>query len=199
MVTRLFTYDGQGNATSHQSVNVSLEGIEGNRRTHSLCQVLLMPPSSLSEFGLREMDLKENIILDIGSDLYSLPSGTVLRLGSAELRLTFHCEPCQKIKHIINPKKIIHQRGYLAKIVKAGRINVGDSVTIMKKRYDSIPYEKADRIKWYLDQQDEPVLVSKLIEEIGLSKSYCRAVPNIIRNRTDIDKSKIIYANKRRH
>ncbi len=196
MVTDLFTYNKQGKPTAHQSITATLKGIAGNRHCHLLCQVLLLPTSSLKIFNLGEAALKENVIVDMQHDIHQLPSGTALRIGDAELRLTFHCEPCHKIKPIVSPKKIVHQRGYLAQIVKAGSIQSGNAVTVLDKRYASIPYEKADRIKWYLDQQDGPVMVAKLVEDIGLPKSYCRAVPNIIRNRPDIDQDKITYANR---
>lgn len=196
MITGLFTYNKQGEPTAQQSIVATLSGIAGNRQCHLLRQVLLLPALSLTLFDLKETALKENIIFNMGADIYQLASGTVLRFGETEIRLTFHCEPCQKIKPTISPKKIMHQRGYLGQIVKAGSIQLGDTITVLDKRYDAIPYEKAERIKWYLDQRNDPVMVAKLVADIGLPKSYCRAVPNIIRNRTDIDKSKIIYANR---
>ncbi|EKF9445177.1 hypothetical protein O1C42_003410, partial [Vibrio cholerae] len=80
--------------------------------------------------------------------------------------------------------------------VHEGIIKCGDNITILQEKYDGIPYQLADRIKWYLDKREKPVMVSELVSDIGLSKSYCRAVPNIIRNRKDIDKSKILFVGK---
>ena len=74
-----------------------------------------------------------------------------------------------------------------------GVIKVGDAVVVGDKSFDAIPYRIDDRIKWYLDKQDKPVPVSKLAFDIGLSNSYCRAIPNLVRNRDDIRKELILY------
>lgn len=54
-------------------------------------------------------DLRENIMVDC-DDLYDLPSGTVVKIGQALLRLTFHCEPCRKILKLIDFDRIEQRR-----------------------------------------------------------------------------------------
>ncbi len=193
MIKHLFTYDENGNPKEHDSLTVTINGIEGNRKCHSWRQVLILPVSTLQSFRIEKKQLRENIVIDSPLEIHKLESGVVLGLGETEVRLTFHCEPCKKIKNIVSPRKIIHQRGYLGNVLKGGAIRIGDQVSVKQQRYEAIPYELADRVKWYINKSDEPVLVSKLVEDIGLSKSYCRAIPNIIRNRSDIDKRKILF------
>lgn len=183
--------------TPKEQIEVSQNGIYGHIECHKFRQVLILPNSTLKEFNLQAGQLKENILInDEGLDIHSLPSGTVIQIGSAKIRLTFHCEPCSKIKGFVSTRKVTHKRGYLGQIINEGVIKRGDEITILPERYEGVPYLLADRIKWYLDKREEPIMVSELVSDIGLSKSYCRAIPNIIRNRDDIDKNKIIYKGK---
>jgi hypothetical protein len=173
---------------------VGPKGIEGNVYCQPLRQVLIIPTRSLTEFNLNPGDLRENIVVD-GLDLHKLESGTVIRIGGVRIRLTFHCEPCRAIVDKVNLKKITHKRGVLGSFLNNGFIKVGDAVVVADKRFDAIPYRIDDRIKWYLDKQDKPVPVSKLAFDIGLSNSYCRAIPNLVRNRDDIRSHLILYKN----
>ncbi|MCS0351525.1 hypothetical protein ND920_07785 [Vibrio ordalii] len=183
--------------TRKEQIKVTKDGINGHIKCHIFRQVLILPTSTLNEFNLKAGQLKENLLInDEGINIHSLPSGTVIQIGSAKIRLTFHCEPCGKIKSLVSTRKVAHKRGYLGQIVHEGIIKCGDNITILPEKYEGIPYQLADRIKWYLDKREKPVMVSELVSDIGLSKSYCRAVPNIIRNRDDIDKSKILFVGK---
>ena len=176
---------------------VGPNGIEGNVYCQPLRQVLIVPTQSLTQFSLKPGDLRENIVID-GIDLHNLESGTVIQIGSVRIRLTFHCEPCRKVVDIVNLRKITHKRGVLGNFLNNGVIKVGDAVLVGDKSFDAIPYRIDDRIKWYLDKQDKPVPVSKLALDIGLSNSYCRAIPNIVRNREDIRKELILYESNSR-
>jgi len=160
---------------------------------HPHRHLLLLPVSTLTSFSLDQGSLKENMLIDAPFDIHDLPSGTVIKCGTVEIRLTYHCEPCNKVKNIVNPKAISHKRGYLASVLNTGVIRVGDTVEVLGKRFESIPYDIGDRIKWFLAKIETSIPVSKLVEEIGLPKSYCRAIPNILKKRDDIDKQKVTY------
>ena len=182
---------------SVMAFGVGPNGIEGNVYCLPLRQVLIVPTQSLTEFNLKRGDLRENIVVD-GFDLHKLESGTVIQIGSVRIRLTFHCEPCRKLADIVSLKKITHKRGILDNFLNNGVIKVGDAVVVGDKSFDAIPYRIDDRIKWYLDKQDKPVPVSKLAFDIGLSNSYCRAIPNLVRNRDDIREELILYKSSTR-
>ena len=179
------------------SLSVDISGTIGNKTQHPLKQLLILPINTLDKFSIQAGHLKEDIVIDTPFDFHALPSGTVVQIGSAQLRLTFHCEPCSKIKHLTNIKKIVHQRGYHSQVLRAGSIKLGDKVEVLLERHEAIPYAFADRIKWYLDKYPTPILVSDLMNAIGLSSSYCRAVPAAIRHRADIDKKLILFKKNR--
>jgi len=181
------------------SLIITKNGITDNINCHKFRQVLIVPTSTLNEFNLEIGQLKENILIDTPFDIHSLESGTVLQIGNVKIRLTFHCEPCVKIKNIVSVKKILYKRGYLGQCLNDGEIYIDDVIKILDEKYEYIPYKLADRIKWYLDKREQPILVSDLVINIGLSKSYCRAVPNIIKKRDDIDKNKILYIKNKRN
>lgn len=183
--------------TSVGSISVTTEGIVNHIPSRTYRQILILPIEVLSNFNLNPMDLKENLLVDVPFDLHSLESGTVLQIGEVKIRLTFHCEPCGKIKNVVNIKKIEYNRGYLGVVLNKGEISIGDKVTVLEEKYESIPYKLSDRIKWYLDSIDKPIFVSELVLKIGLSKSYCRAIPALIKKRNDIDKRKILYKKDR--
>ena len=176
---------------------VGPNGIEGHVHCQPLRQVLIVPTQSLTEFNLNPGDLRENIVVD-GLDVHKLESGTVIRIGSVRIRLTFHCEPCRKIANMVSLRKITHKRGALGSFLNNGVIKVGDAILVGDKSFDAIPYRIDDRIKWYLDKQAKPVPVSKLAFDIGLSNSYCRAIPNLVGNRDDIRKELILYKSNAR-
>jgi MOSC domain-containing protein YiiM len=184
---------------STTAYDVTLNGIVNSRNEHVLKQLLVLPQDTLTDFELRPGQLKEDMVITPSFDFHSLSSGTTLRIGTVELRLTFHCEPCSKIKTIVNPKKVLHRRGYHSQVIQAGRIQLGDTVTVLEQRHEAIPYALADRIKWYLERHPVPIYAADLVKAIGLSASYCRAVPNVLRNRKDIDVALILYKNKQRN
>lgn len=194
----LFVKDGHANPMrSVMAFGVGPNGIEEQVYCQPLRQVLIVPTQSLTEFKLNPGDLRENIVVD-GLDLHKLESGTVIQIGSVRIRLTFHCEPCRKLADIVNLRKIMHKRGVLGNFLNNGVIKVGDAIVVGEKGFEAIPYRIDERIKWYLDKQDKPVPVSKLVFDIGLSNSYCRAIPNIVSNRNDIRKELILYQSNSR-
>lgn len=198
MVEQLFIKPSEQDffMTPTERLITSPDGIYDHVKCHNWRQILILPRSTLNEFGLHPGQLKENLIVNENFDIHSLLSGSVVKVGSAKIRLTFHCEPCSKIKNIVSTRKVTFKRGYLGQFLNEGVIEYGDKIEVLDEKCEYIPYSLADRIKWYLDRLEGQIMVSDLALEIGLSKSYCRAIPNIIRNRDDIDKSKIIYKNK---
>lgn len=155
-------------------------GILGNIPCLPLRQVLIMPSRTLREFKLNPGDLRENIVVNF-DHLHDLPSGSVLNIGDAQIRLTFHCEPCGRVKDKVSIAAITHKRGYLGYFLNDGIIRLGDSVTVIESVHEPIPYALKERIVWYLKKQKKPVPVTTMLEEIGLSPSYARAVPNLLR------------------
>lgn len=179
--------------TSEKSLLLNKDGIVGEKKRNQFRQILILEQKTLDEFSLKENELMENLI--VSDSIYHLTSGTVLRIGSAKLRLTFHCEPCKKIKHFVSLSKINHKRGYLACVEEGGVISKDDDVFVLGKQFEEIPYELKDRIEWYLANPNHSKHLLDMIDFIGLSKSYCRAIPNILKKRPDL-LSQIIFKGK---
>ena len=197
-ISALTTYDVTGTAHPRQQLDLGLAGIEGNRACNTWRQVLLLPQQVLDRFRLEPGQLRENILLSGSDDIHQLPSGSVLEVAGARLRLTFHCEPCQRISHLLPPKKLLHQRGYLAQVVQAGRVRLGDPITVSEQRYEAIPYAAAERIRWYLQSLERPIMAADLVATLGLPKSYCRALPALLRRLPEADAARVRFASRRR-
>ncbi|MEQ1758228.1 MAG: MOSC domain-containing protein [Vicinamibacterales bacterium] len=178
------------------SLTLSPDGIAGSIHAEPMRHVLIVPQSTLDEFGLTPGDLRENVVIDDSSfgGLHELPSGTVLGLGDVDIRLTIHCEPCPRMNPVVSDYRVLKdKRGYLGTITKGGTIKLGDLVVPKGVRYEAIPFDLKERILWYLDKQDSPVPVTTLVKEVGLSVSYCRVIPNVLRDLPKA-KAKVLFA-----
>lgn len=159
--------------------DVSPEGIAGGVRCSPVRQVLIMSRPVTEGCGLQAGELRENIVVDCPR-FYDLPSGTVVRIGTALVRLTFHCEPCKKIMHLIDFDSILHKRGYLGCFLNSGRIAIGDTVAATEQRLEAIPYAVKDRIAWFLAKQNPGLAAIDLAHKLGLPASYARAIPRLL-------------------
>jgi MOSC domain-containing protein YiiM len=142
-------------------------------------QVLIASRPILADCGLKPGDLRENVLLD-DDGLYDLPSGTVVRLGQALIRLTFHCEPCKQILKLIAFDRIVHRRGVFGCFLNEGTIAVGDSLAVTEKKFEPIPYAVGERIRWFLSKGQAPAAAGQLVEAMGLPSSYARAMPRLL-------------------
>jgi MOSC domain-containing protein YiiM len=104
----------------------------------------------------------------------------VVKIGTALVRLTFHCEPCKKILHLVDFDSIVHKRGYLGCFLNGGRIAVGDPVAATEERLEAIPYAVKDRIRWFMTKQKAGLAALDLVHGLGLPSSYARAVPRLL-------------------
>jgi MOSC domain-containing protein YiiM len=75
--------------------------------------------------------LGENLLIDYNP--YHLPLGTKLQAGSVTLEITQNCTLCNHLAKLDKriPKLLKNDRGIFAKVVKAGEIKVGDTVSIL--------------------------------------------------------------------
>jgi MOSC domain-containing protein YiiM len=162
-VTNLYLKVGQ--AQDLQPVDTlcfTTVGIALNIRCVPVRQVLITSLPILHQCGLQPGDLRENIVVDFAT-LHDLPSGTILRIGDALIRLTFHCEPCKPVLKRVPLKDILHKRGVLGQFLNSGHMRIGDGLIITPSCAEAIPYEIKRRITWYMARQLKPVMASKLI------------------------------------
>jgi MOSC domain-containing protein YiiM len=171
-------------------------GIAGNVPCLPLRQVLILPTEVLNEFRLGPGDLRENLVVDYPG-LHDLPSGTVLRIGVGIIWLTFHCEPCRGIGDKVNTRAILHKRGYFGKFLNRGTIHLHDQIENLGTIFEPIPYALKDRLVGYLTRQATSVPLAQLLFECGLSPTYARAIPNVLKNLPEDVKRKVIFRSKR--
>jgi len=180
-----------------ESFGFSTAGIEGGVVANSIRQVLILQADTLERFDLQPGDIRENVIVDT-DELYDLPSGTVVKIGDAEIRLTYHCEPCGRVSPFVKPKDIMHKRGYLGLFLNEGTMRVGDVFTVLDQRFEEIPYELPERIAWFLDKYPNQTVTSKeLLDGLGLSISYARALPALLRRVPEHYRAQVKFISKR--
>jgi MOSC domain-containing protein YiiM len=180
-VTNLFLKPSHGGALQPVgSLDYGTGGIRGNVACAPFRQVLIASQSVTAECGLLPGDLRENIVVDFDA-LYELPSGTVVQIGQALIRLTFHCEPCKKILSLVPFGRIVHKRGVLGSFLNDGTISVGDRFSVTGQKLEEIPYAVSDRIRWFLRTRNPSAAAADLVHSIGLPVSSAKAVPGLLR------------------
>ncbi len=179
-VTDLFVKRKRGAALeAATTISFDKQGIASGVICAPFRQALIASRSIMTECGLKPGDLRENIVVDFDR-LYELPSGTVVKIGQALLRLTFHCEPCKKILKLVEFDRIVHRRGVFGSFLNDGRISIGDQFIVTEQKLEPIPYAVNERIRWFLKKQNAPAAALDLVHTIGLPASYARAMPRIL-------------------
>jgi MOSC domain-containing protein len=149
-------------------------GIDLNIRCVPVRQVLVTSLPILHQCGLRPGDLRENIVVDF-ANLHDLPSGTILRIGDALIRLTFHCEPCKPVLKYVLLEDILHKRGVLGQFMNRGQVRIGDRLIVARACAESIPYDTKQRIRWYMaPRRCRPQMACLVCRH---SRSCCRRCP----------------------
>jgi len=181
-------------------LQLSPNGIRGAVATPHIRQILIVPRSTLDLFMLEPGLLRENVVIDDHAlgDLHDMPSGTVLEIGGAQIRLTVHCEPCPRVADCVRPySRLEHRRGYLGTCLNDATITVGQQVRSLGVKFEAIPFDLKDRASWYLAKCESPVRVTEFVQAMGLSIAYCRAVPNLIRDIAG-GSNKVLFGGSRR-
>jgi alkylated DNA nucleotide flippase Atl1 len=148
-------------------------------------QVLVVAQESLAELGVSLWQVRGNIATR-NLELDELPSGTVLAVGArARFRLTHACEVCQILRSYVSRdafRALPGRRGYLGVVLTSGTIAVGDSVSIERHRYPSVPEGLYDRLAWVVAQipTGKTVNYDVLLDVVGSSRSYFRVLPRYL-------------------
>ena len=112
---------------------VENKGFKGciHGRPDSKRQVLLMDRETLDKFELAPGVVKENVTV-VGLDFQKLGIGQRLKIGESLLELTTPCDPCPRMDEIRIglQEELRGQRGWLCRVVEAGKIRKGDAVTV---------------------------------------------------------------------
>lgn len=154
-------------------------GITEGVRTAPFRQALIASRPVTTGLGLEPGDLRENIVVDC-DDLYDLPSGAVVKIGHALLRLTFHCEPCKKILKLVEFDRILHRRGVFGIFLNEARIALGDEFVVTEQRFEEIPYAINERIRWFLKKHGARAAALDVVHALGLPASSGRTMPRLV-------------------
>jgi hypothetical protein len=190
LVTNLFVKRAHGKKLEPvESFDFDESGIVRGVSCSPLRQVLITSEPVTIECGLNAGDLRENIVVD-ADELYELPSGTVVAIGAARIRLTFHCEPCKALRKVIEPSRIVHKRGVLGRFLNSGTVSIGDGFSITEEKYEAIPYKVTDRMRWLLCNDEISLAGADLVHALGLPSSYARAMPRVLQKSVERRHSK---------
>lgn len=161
------------------AIACSTRGIAGSVPCAPFRQALIASRSVTADLGLKLGDLRENIVIDC-DDLYDLPSGTVVKIGQALLRLTFHCEPCKKILKLIEFDRVVHRRGVFGMFLNDARIELGNEFAVTDQRFEEIPYAINERIRWFLKKHRGRGAALDLVHALGLPASSGSIMPRLL-------------------
>lgn len=160
------------------------EGVAGDThaKAQSWRQVLLVSLEALTALGAAPGDLQENLTV-AGLDVDALASGTLLRCGQAQLRLTYPCDPCATLQRNtgITPPQAKDRRGMLAVVITGGTVAPGDPVEVLGVPYPALPRSVSARLRW-LTARIPPgrvVAYADAVSAAGAPKQAVRTMPSV--------------------
>jgi MOSC domain-containing protein YiiM len=117
----------EAEALENKGFKGCIHGRPGSKR-----QVLLMDIETLGKYGIAPGSVKENITTrDL--EFQILKVGQQLRIGESTLEITLPCDPCSRMDEIRHglQQELRGQRGWLCRVVVAGKIKRGDRIEVM--------------------------------------------------------------------
>ncbi len=161
-------------------------GIEGdiNADVISPRQVLIVSSEDLSQLSIPPGALRENIVLDNVSSETFRPGALITFPSGAAIRLTFYCEPCKRIAHLVDSlKDLKERRGILGVVVQTGAIEIDDIAELKPNYFPALsekPYERFLEFSLKIPR-GKVVTYKQVIKGIGVDNSYFRAIPLYIK------------------
>lgn len=193
-MTHLFTKVKPGSAMVElKTLNLKLgHGIEEDINANPISprQVLIVRYEDILDLSIQPGELRENIVVTgIGFDEF-MPGSLLNFESGAAIHLTFYCEPCKRIAHLVEPfKSIKGKRGILGVVTKSGQIQVGSKFQVQAHKFPALsenPYER------FLDfiikiPSGKVVTYKQIIKAIGVDNSYLRAIPIYLKKTSATD------------
>jgi alkylated DNA nucleotide flippase Atl1 len=146
-------------------------------------QVLIVRQEDLAQHNIVPSALGENIVIT-GVNVDWFVPGSVIKFDrGAAIRLTFYCEPCKQIAHLVTSlKSIAKKRGILGVVITGGSIATGDRLEIQPDIFPAlsdIPYERFLNFLTKIPA-GKVVTYRQIIDGIGVSPGYFRALPKYL-------------------
>ncbi len=161
-------------------------GIQGDVNADAVSprQVLIVSSEDLSQLSIQPGALRENIVLGNVSSEKFRPGALIIYPSGAAIRLTFYCEPCKRIAHLVDSiKNIKERRGILGVVVKTGEIEIDDIAELEANYFPALsdkPYERFLEFSLKIPR-GKVVTYKQVIKGIGVDNSYFRAIPLYIK------------------
>ncbi|QSJ14079.1 MGMT family protein [Nostoc sp. UHCC 0702] len=187
-ILHLFTKQKQGvGMVECKRINLKVgHGIESDINANPISprQVLVIRYEDIAELKINPGELRENIAIAGIQTEYFIPGSVITFESGAAIRLTFYCEPCKRIAHLVKSlKSIQYKRGILGVIIKSGTVEVGSKVQIQTNMFPALPENPYERFLELLRKVPSGKVVSykHIIQAIGVDNSYIRAIPTYIK------------------
>ncbi|MFN6460327.1 MAG: MGMT family protein [Nostoc sp. DedVER02] len=153
-------------------------------------QVLIVRYEDILDLSIQPGELRENIVV-AGIEFDNFIPGSLLKFESgAAIRLTFHCEPCKRIAHLVQSLKSIQgKRGILGVVIKSGKIQVGSNFQIQADKFPALSENPYERFLNFIIKipAGKVVTYKQIIKGIGVDNSYLRAIPTYLKKTSAAD------------
>ncbi|MEH2006455.1 MGMT family protein [Nostoc sp.] len=176
-----------------KTLNLKLgHGIEGDINADPISprQVLIVRYEDIFDLSIKPGELRENIVVT-GIEFDNFIPGSLLTFESgAAIRLTFHCEPCKRIAHLVESLKSIQgKRGILGVVIKSGKIKVGSNFQIKADKFPALSESPYERFLNFIIKipSGKVVTYKQIIKGIGVDNSYLRAIPTYLKKTSAAD------------
>ncbi|MDZ8053855.1 MAG: MGMT family protein [Aulosira sp. ZfuVER01] len=153
-------------------------------------QVLIVRYEDIVELAIPPGELRENLVIQgIKAETFQPGSLITFETGAA-VRLTFYCEPCKRINHLVKSLASIQgKRGILGVVIKSGEVQVGSHFQITPHQFPALsekPYERFLEVLLKLPP-GKVVTYKQILQIIGVDNSYMRAIPIYIKKASALD------------
>ena len=151
-----------------------------NSDRHSPRQILVINRQDLNQLSIPPGELRENIVLEGINAQHFQPGAKLIFASGAEIRLTFYCEPCKRVSHLVDSLKDIEgKRGILGIAIKSGEISVSNDVVVIPNYFPAlseIPYERFLSLVNKIPS-GKVITYKEILKGIGVDRSYYRVMP----------------------
>ncbi|MBE8998625.1 MGMT family protein [Nostoc sp. LEGE 12447] len=187
-ITHLFTKVKSASAMVElKTLNLKLGyGIEEDINADPISprQVLIVRDEDILDLSIQPGQLRENIVVTgIGFDKF-IPGSLLTFESGAAIRLTFYCEPCKRIAHLVESfKSIKGKRGILGVVTQSGQIQVGSKFQAQAHKFPALPENPYERFLDFIIKipSGKVVTYKQIIKAIGVDNSYLRAIPTYLK------------------
>ncbi|WP_367185426.1 MOSC domain-containing protein [Hydrogenophaga sp.] len=160
-------------------------GLAGDRHAspQSPRQLLIAGEVAYQRWALPDAALRENLLVDFSTEC--LQSGDLVHIGNEVIIwMTFNCEPCSLLERRCpgTLKTIGGLRGMLARVVRGGQIQRGDTIQVYRSSIPPISDDWQSRVLQVARTVPEGHRISfrQLADLAGVPSAYCRAFPRVL-------------------